>query len=154
PESGRLTGDDTGVGRMSEPEQILVEVLKLLRAQDLSGRDLLITAGGTREPLDPVRFLGNRSIGRQGAALAKTAAERGARVTLIACNIDEALLAHLRNYADLQIISAVTTAELQREVEDRIGISDALIMAAAVADYRPASVQDGKIRKEDGSEAG
>ncbi|MCU1569869.1 MAG: coaBC [Naasia sp.] len=142
PASGRLTGQDSGAGRMAEPDDIVAAALAVLLPQDLAGRRVLITAGGTREPLDPVRFLGNRSSGAQGVALAEAARDRGAQVTLLA--------AHLEVPAPhgVALRTVETTAELAAAVADAAAEADIVIMAAAVADYRPAEVADSKLKKE------
>ncbi len=150
PASGQLTGSDSGLGRMAEPEDIVAFALRVHAASsavsassaDLAGRKILITAGGTREPLDPVRFLGNRSSGKQGVALAVAAKSRGATVTLIA--------AHLEVPAPdgIAVINVGSAAEMLAAVESAQPHSDVLIMAAAVADFRPASVSESKIKKD------
>jgi phosphopantothenoylcysteine decarboxylase / phosphopantothenate---cysteine ligase len=147
PATGQLTGTDSGPGRMEEPEVIVEAALRRMRTPapsgDLAGRRVLITAGGTREPLDPVRFLGNRSSGKQGVALAAAAQARGAQVTLIAAHIEVEPPEHIR-------VREVTSArELQKAVVEEAAAADVIIMAAAVADYRPADVQDTKIKKDD-----
>lgn len=206
PESGRLTGDDTGPGRMSEPadiaariEQILAEGVAADAADaaglpgaeagargnaagdaaaglgaepasgeghasdedvtvlapavpargDFTGVRVLVTAGGTREPIDPVRFLGNRSSGRQGVALAAAAADRGAKVVLLAANIDDAVLAEVAERPAVRIVPVGSTAELEQAAHAAAAGAEAVIMAAAVADYRVAEVSEGKLRKED-----
>ena len=147
PASGRLTGADTGPGRLPEPDAILTAALALLRrgdlAPDLAGRHVVVSAGGTREPLDPVRYLGNRSSGRQGYALAATAAARGARVTLVAANSE------LPDPAGVTVARVGTAEELRRAMHDAAGGADAVVMAAAVADFRPADVAASKIKKTD-----
>ena len=150
PAVGRLTGADSGAGRLPEPAEI-VEVARLVLARgaagatttDLLGRHVVVSAGGTREPLDPVRFLGNRSSGRQGWALARTAAARGARVTLVAANVA------LEDPAGSTVVRVSTAAELHEAVLDAATDADAVVMAAAVADFRPAAVTDTKIKKDD-----
>ncbi|MGY4099218.1 bifunctional phosphopantothenoylcysteine decarboxylase/phosphopantothenate--cysteine ligase CoaBC [Nocardia sp. R16R-3T] len=147
PASGRLTGTDTGPGRLPEPEEIFgLATLLLERAdaipRDLVGRRVVITAGGTREPLDPVRFLGNRSSGKQGYALARVAAQRGANVTLIAGNTIE-----MAAPAAVDLVHITTAEQLKTAVEKHAVGSDAVIMAAAVADFRPATVAAAKIKK-------
>lgn len=151
PESGRLTGNDTGPGRMSEPEQIFARALELLGPRDLLGRRVLVSAGGTREPIDPVRFLGNRSSGRQGVAVAVEAAARGAEVTLISANIEQVVLAEVP--AGVKIVRVGSAAELEVAVSAEAPEADVIVMAAAVADYRVAEVADQKLRKEDRSQA-
>ncbi|WP_156250588.1 bifunctional phosphopantothenoylcysteine decarboxylase/phosphopantothenate--cysteine ligase CoaBC [Pseudactinotalea terrae] len=150
PADGRLTGADSGPGRLPEPGVIFDEALRLLGQAasgspagqgDLGGRSLVVSAGGTREPLDPVRFLGNRSSGRQGIAIAVEAAARGADVTLVAANVDAALLP-----PGVEVVEVETTADLQVAMRARAD-ADVLIMAAAVADYRPATVAEAKVKK-------
>jgi len=148
PDSGRLTGADTGPGRLPEPEAITAAALALVTPQDLAGRRVVVSAGGTREPLDPVRFLGNRSSGLQGAALALEAAQRGADVTLLAASIDapaRALVAH----PAIDVVDVETTAELAAAVDTHTSGADVLVMAAAVADFRPATTADRKIKKDE-----
>ncbi|MDF2442411.1 MAG: phosphopantothenoylcysteine decarboxylase / phosphopantothenate---cysteine ligase [Subtercola sp.] len=143
PAVGKLTGTDSGPGRMSEPDEIVAAGLALLGASaDLAGLRILISAGGTREPLDPVRFLGNRSSGKQGVALAEAALSRGASVTLVAAHLE----VPVPPGAELH---AVETAEqLRTEMNALLGGADIVIMAAAVADYRPREVAEGKIKKD------
>lgn len=150
PDSGQLTGDDSGPGRMSEPEAIHAEVRRLLAAaRDLAGLRVVVSAGGTREPIDPVRFIGNRSSGRQGVAVALAAADRGAEVTLVAAHIEEGVLASVP--AAIRIESAGTAAELGERMCALAPDADVVIMTAAVADYRVADVADHKLTKEDGA---
>ena len=145
PAVGRLTGADAGKGRLPEPEEIFAIAVHALRGpRDLAGRHVVITAGGTREPLDPVRFLGNRSSGKQGYALARTAAARGARVTLIAANVT------LPDPAGVEVIRIGTTEELRKATVEAAAGADATVMAAAPADFRPATVAGQKIKKTDG----
>ncbi|MGJ6979246.1 bifunctional phosphopantothenoylcysteine decarboxylase/phosphopantothenate--cysteine ligase CoaBC [Aestuariimicrobium soli] len=154
PESGRLTGSDSGPGRMSEPEEIFRRALELVGEPvadengrgDLAGVKVVVSAGGTREPLDPVRYLGNRSSGRQGVAVAAEAARRGAEVTLVAANIEAAVLDGASGVTVVPVGSAAELDAAMREVSDA---SDVLVMCAAVADYRPADIGQGKLRKED-----
>ncbi|HEY2670014.1 MAG TPA: bifunctional phosphopantothenoylcysteine decarboxylase/phosphopantothenate--cysteine ligase CoaBC [Rugosimonospora sp.] len=146
PATGRLTGPDTGKGRLPDPAEIFaVARLTLARgavpARDLAGRHVVVTAGGTREPLDPVRYLGNRSSGKQGYAFARTAAVRGARVTLIAANVA------LRDPAGVDLVRVGTTEELRKATVEAAAGADAIIMAAAPADFRPSSYQAAKIKK-------
>ena len=145
PAVGRLTGADTGKGRLPDPYAIYDIAIRRLRGRgaDLSGRRVVITAGGTREPLDPVRFLGNRSSGKQGYALARTAVARGARVTLIAANIT------LPDPAGADIVRVGTTEELRKATVEAAASADVVVMAAAPADFRPATVADQKIKKTD-----
>ena len=208
PESGRLTGTDSGPGRMSEPEAIAARIRELLAAElgaesaadpeahpevaalpeteatahpqtvaspavplettaaeafdsaridtggatrdpDLAGLRILVTAGGTREPIDPVRYLGNRSSGKQGVAVAAAAADRGAKVVLLAANVDDAVLAEVRDRPAVRVVPIGTTAELERAAQAAASGAEVVVMAAAVADYRVADVAERKIRKED-----
>ena len=142
PATGQLTGKDAGPGRMSEPDDIVAASLAVVGPRDLAGRRILVTAGGTREPLDPVRFIGNRSSGRQGVALALAAAARGAEVTLIAANLE------VDPPASLSVIRVGSTVELQEAATDAAANADVIIMAAAVADFRPEIVAQSKIKKE------
>ncbi|MGC5221455.1 bifunctional phosphopantothenoylcysteine decarboxylase/phosphopantothenate--cysteine ligase CoaBC [Micromonospora sp. DT81.3] len=155
PESGRLTGPDVGLGRMSEPDRIVAAVLAAgtgaaslepAPPRDLEGRRVLITAGGTREPIDPVRYLGNRSSGKQGVAFALAAAARGAHVTVVAAHLDEGPAAELAA-AGLATVPVETAAELAFAVQDEASAASVVIMAAAVADYTPAEVAERKIKK-------
>ncbi|HVQ95468.1 MAG TPA: bifunctional phosphopantothenoylcysteine decarboxylase/phosphopantothenate--cysteine ligase CoaBC [Mycobacteriales bacterium] len=149
PAVGRLTGADSGRGRLPEPAQI-AELARLLIARpdalryDLAGRRVLVTAGGTREHLDPVRFLGNRSSGRQGYALALVAAARGAEVTVVAANVA------LPDPAGARIVRVTSAAELRDATLAAAATADVIVMAAAVADFRPASLAQSKIKKESG----
>lgn len=149
PDDGRLTGADTGPGRLPEPAAIAAAALALVAGPPppgpLAGRRVAISAGGTREPLDPVRFLGNRSSGRQGLALARAAAAAGAQVDLAAANIEAALLARLPD--SVRVHAVETTAELQSQMTGLAATADAVIMAAAVADFRPAGAQASKLKK-------
>jgi phosphopantothenoylcysteine decarboxylase/phosphopantothenate--cysteine ligase len=147
PAAGRLTGADTGAGRLPDPVQI-VEMGRLLleRADalphDLAGRRVVVSAGGTREALDPVRFLGNRSSGRQGYALAAVAAQRGAAVTLVAAHT-----ADLPDPAAVEVVRAGSALELRDAMHAAVKGADAVVMAAAVADFRPVSLAGHKIKK-------
>lgn len=150
PAVGRLTGKDTGKGRLPDPEEIF-EVCRRVLARgtaepDLVGRHVVISAGGTREPLDPVRFLGNRSSGKQGYALARTAVARGARVTLVAANTA------LADPAGVDVVRVGTAVQLREAVLKAAADADAVVMAAAVADFRPAEYAGGKIKKKDGQD--
>lgn len=152
PASGRLTGADTGPGRLLDPEVILAAALAAAPAtvrdrgdapaHDLAGRHVVVSAGGTREPLDPVRFLGNRSSGKQGYALAAAAARRGARVTLVSANVT------LPAPSGVDVVSVGSARELQEAVlsarDDR---ADVVVMAAAVADFRPRDLHETKLKK-------
>ena len=147
PASGRLTGADSGPGRLPEPVEISIFVeLLLARADampyDLSGMKILVTAGGTREALDPVRFIGNRSSGKQGYAVARIAAQRGAEVTLIAGNT-----AGLADPAGVHVLTVSSAAQLHEAVGKHAPDVNVLVMAAAVADFRPAHVAGNKIKK-------
>ncbi len=147
PDSGRLTGTDSGPGRLPEPEAIFAAALALVEAppvrRPLAGLTVTISAGGTREPLDPVRFLGNRSSGKQGVALAVAALDAGARVRLLA--------AHMEVPAPdgVELVRVETALELREAALRAAADSDVVIMAAAVADFRPADVSGTKIKKRD-----
>ncbi|OQO94882.1 phosphopantothenoylcysteine decarboxylase [Saccharomonospora piscinae] len=149
PDAGRLTGTDTGKGRLADPREI-VDVARLLLARpaalprDLEGVRVVISAGGTREPLDPVRFLGNRSSGKQGYALARVAAQRGAEVTLVAAHT-----VALPDPAGATVVRVSTAEELRVAVEAEADDADVVVMAAAVADFRPAERAEHKIKKSD-----
>ena len=142
PEEGELAEGESGVGRMAEPEAIAARCEELLRPPSLTGRYVLVTAGGTREPLDSVRFLGNRSSGRMGVALAREARRRGAEVTLLASNIAVA------PPPEVEVVQTPTAEDVAREALARSD-ADLVLMAAAVADYRPAEAHDGKRPKDD-----
>jgi phosphopantothenoylcysteine decarboxylase/phosphopantothenate--cysteine ligase len=147
PASGRLTGSDSGAGRLPEPEEITTFAELLLArpdamTYDLRGTRILVTAGGTREALDPVRFIGNRSSGKQGYAVARVAAQRGAEVTLIAGNT-----AGLADPAGVQVRTVTSAAQLHEAVTKHAPDAHVLVMAAAVADFRPAHVATSKIKK-------
>jgi len=149
PASGRLTGKDTGKGRLSDPTEI-VDLARLLLARpqalprDLVGRRVVVSAGGTREPLDPVRFLGNRSSGKQGYALARVAAQRGAQVTLVSAHT-----VALAEPAGVDVVHVGTALELREAVHKAAVDADIVVMAAAVADFRPVNRADHKIKKSD-----
>jgi putative phosphopantothenoylcysteine decarboxylase/phosphopantothenoylcysteine synthetase len=192
PASGRLTGKDSGPGRLPEPEQIVAQALEFLRqsehskaasnsggaqvvdavqnqgepsqdqpgqnqpdqdlaaqdlqfSQDLAGKHFVISAGGTREAIDPVRFLGNRSSGLQGIALARAAVERGAHVTLVAANIEAALLAQLPE--QVEIVKVVSALQLRDAVHEAGRSAQVIIMCAAVADFRPKTYAGFKLKK-------
>jgi phosphopantothenoylcysteine decarboxylase/phosphopantothenate--cysteine ligase len=143
PEAGELAEGEVGVGRMSEPEDIFERSRSLLDKRDsLRGRRVLVSAGGTREPLDAVRFLGNLSSGRMGVALAEEARARGAEVTLLAANLV------VPAPGGVEVVETPTAAAMLREAIARAD-ADAVLMAAAVADYRPAEAQSGKRAKDD-----
>lgn len=149
PEDGPLTGGDSGPGRMSEPETIHARIDELLAlTRDLEGLTFAVSAGGTREPIDPVRYLGNRSSGRQGVAVAAAAAERGARVLLAAANIEAAVLAGAGR--GVEVTTVGTAAELGEAMDRLAAEADVVVMSAAVADFRVAEVSQGKLTKEDG----
>ena len=192
PASGRLTGKDSGPGRLPEPEQIVAQALEFLRqsehskaasngggaqvvdavqnqgepsqdqpgqnqpgqdlaaqdlqfSQDLAGKHFVISAGGTREAIDPVRFLGNRSSGLQGIALARAAVERGAHVTLVAANIEAALLAQLPE--QVEVVKVVSTLQLRDAVHEAGRSAQVIVMCAAVADFRPKTYAGFKLKK-------
>ncbi len=145
PGEGELAEGEVGAGRMAEPAEIAAALETLLGGSaSLAGRRVLVTAGGTREPVDSVRYLGNRSSGRMGVALAAEARRRGAEVTLVAANLA------VEPPAGVEVVRAATAAELERETTSRAGGADVVVMAAAVADYRPAAPLDGK-RPKDGA---
>jgi phosphopantothenoylcysteine decarboxylase/phosphopantothenate--cysteine ligase len=147
PASGRLTGKDTGPGRLPEPPELFAVAQRVLArgvaglAADLTGRSVLVSAGGTREELDPVRYLGNWSSGLQGYALARTAVSRGAEVTLVAANTG------LPDPAGAKVIGVKSTLQMREEMLAAAPLADAIVMAAAVADYRPAVRSEQKIKK-------
>ena len=187
PDSGRLTGSDSGPGRLPEPEKIAEAALAFaagLRNSEVASpgsgeggsyssfcaqsqnpesrsigkqsapsedaKSLVVTAGGTREPIDPVRWIGNRSSGKQGIAIAQAGADQGMAVTLIAANIDEAELAPLRNDQRIHIVQVETCLEMLQAVREVREAADAIVMAAAVADYRPLIAAPTKFKKRDG----
>ena len=156
PESGSLSSGDAGLGRLPDPEAIGADALRVWeqtqielaarqseRELALSGRRVVITAGGTQEPIDPVRYVGNRSSGTQGISLVNAALDQGAEVTLIAAAMSTPIPTHPR----LTVVHAATASDLATSVRSEVGHSDALIMAAAVADFTPISVSDVKIKK-------
>jgi phosphopantothenoylcysteine decarboxylase / phosphopantothenate---cysteine ligase len=153
PASGRLTGADSGPGRLPDPLEIAAIARSVLDRSinatgslswaDLAGRRVVVSAGGTREPLDPVRFLGNRSTGRQGYAIARAAAIRGAHVTLVSANVE------LPEVAGVSLVRVQTASELETAVVAAAGSCDAIVMTAAVADFRPLQQQATKIKKVD-----
>ncbi|WP_194927706.1 bifunctional phosphopantothenoylcysteine decarboxylase/phosphopantothenate--cysteine ligase CoaBC [Catenulispora pinisilvae] len=151
PAVGRLTGADTGKGRLPDPAAIFEYCRSLLTrgtaAADLAGLHVVVSAGGTREPIDPVRYIGNRSSGKQGYALAATAVARGARVTLVAANTS------LPDPAGVDVVPVATTAQLRDAVRAAAQDADIVVMAAAVADFRPAEPAESKIKKADDSSA-
>ncbi|PRQ11938.1 bifunctional phosphopantothenoylcysteine decarboxylase/phosphopantothenate--cysteine ligase CoaBC [Corynebacterium sp. 13CS0277] len=146
PAHGRLTGKDTGPGRLLDPEQIFA-LAEYVRAggtltRDLEGLEVLITAGGTREAIDPVRFIGNQSSGKQGFALGEVAAQRGAHVTVIA-----GATAELPTPAGAEVVRIRSARDLQAAVAAHAPTADVIVMAAAVADYRPATLAESKLKK-------
>ena len=143
PGVGRLAGGDEGAGRLAEVESILAAVDRVLGPGDLAGRTVLVTAGGTREPLDPVRFLGNRSSGKQGEAVAVEAAARGATVTLVTA-------ADRPAPAGVEVVRVETADDMEAAVLGRAAGADVVVMAAAVADFRPTVAAENKLRKADG----
>ncbi len=151
PESGRLAGGDHGAGRLADPSTIVAAALGVLartgRTPDLSGRRVVISAGGTREPIDPVRFLTNRSSGKQGHALAEAAVARGAEVTLVTTSSVPVLAV---GSGSLSIVNVETAAEMHDAMQREAKRADIVVMAAAVADFRPKAPNASKIKKENG----
>lgn len=145
PESGRLAGGDSGAGRLASPEAIVAAATGVLgTARDMDGLHVLVTAGGTREPIDAVRVIANRSSGKQGYAVAAVAAERGARVTLVST-------VEIPAPAGVDVV-CVETAEQMKTAVDRVApMADVVVMAAAVADFRPVRAAGGKLKKRDGA---
>src|SRR5450755_563481 len=149
PAVGRLTGSDSGVGRLPEPAEIVEFARRVLArgmaglAPDLVGRRVVVSAGGTREAIDPVRFIGNRSSGRQGYALAMTAVARGAEVTLVSANVA------LADPAGAKVVRVGSADELRSAVLEAAADADAVVMAAAVADFKPVTISASKIKKSD-----
>jgi phosphopantothenoylcysteine decarboxylase/phosphopantothenate--cysteine ligase len=143
PEEGRLAGGDIGKGRLAAPETVVDAVLGVFAQGPLSNRSVLVTAGGTREALDPVRYLGNRSSGKQGHALAEVAASLGASVTLVTTS-------NLASSPRIQRVDVETAAEMHDAVVAVSDTTDVIVMAAAVADFRPVGVSTHKIKKVDG----
>ena len=147
PGVGRLTGSDTGKGRLVDPQEIIAMSRRVLErgvaglAPDLVGTHVLISAGGTREPIDPVRWIGNRSSGKQGYALATEALARGAQVTLVSANVT------LPDPAGADVLKVETAAALQAAMVGRAALADVIVMTAAVADHRPAHVAEHKLKK-------
>ena len=148
PEVGRLAGGDVGAGRLADPEAIVEAATTLLLAAehrgDLTGRRVIVTAGGTREPIDPVRFIGNRSSGKQGHAVAEEAAARGAKVTLVTT-------VGLPTSLGIDVVRVDTAAEMEQAVLSRADEADVVVMAAAVADLRPVRAAAQKLKKADGA---
>jgi phosphopantothenoylcysteine decarboxylase / phosphopantothenate---cysteine ligase len=147
PASGRLTGPDTGPGRLPEPDELWQAAVRVLArgpaglAQDLAGRRVVVSAGGTREEIDPVRFIGNWSSGKQGYALARAAIARGAEVTLVAANVEAA------DPAGATVVRVTSACEMRSKMLAAAAGAGAVVMAAAVADYRPAARSEEKIKK-------
>lgn len=148
PADGELTGGDSGPGRMTEPDEIADIALTVLAPKDLAGVRVVVSAGGTREPLDPVRYIGNRSSGRQGVAVALAAADRGADVTLVVAHVETEAAASARRHPRIQTVEVGTAADLQSVVGAAAVGADVVVMAAAVSDYRVAAVSDTKLAKE------
>ncbi|QEE61267.1 bifunctional phosphopantothenoylcysteine decarboxylase/phosphopantothenate--cysteine ligase CoaBC [Salinibacterium sp. dk2585] len=142
PDSGQLTGSDSGPGRLVDPDVLVDAVLGAAAPRDLTGRSIVVSAGGTREPIDPVRFVGNRSTGRQGIAIATAAARRGADVTLVLAN------GEVEAPRGMSVVRVSSTADLRKAMAEASSRHDIVIMAAAIADYRPSSVSESKIKKE------
>lgn len=140
PEIGRLTGEDSGVGRLAEPQLIFESAIATLGGA-LAGKKVLVTAGGTREPIDAARFIGNFSSGKQGIAFARAAKQLGAEVLLIAANIDEAMT------AGLDCVNVQTAMQLGESLTKQQGDFDILVMAAAVADFKPQASTDAKLKR-------
>jgi phosphopantothenoylcysteine decarboxylase/phosphopantothenate--cysteine ligase len=143
PEQGRLAGGDIGKGRLADPATVVDAVVELFSDQPLAGRSVLVTAGGTREAIDPVRYLGNRSTGKQGYAIAEEAYRQGAAVTLVTTVDREAP-------AGVKRVDIVTAAGMHEAVMALAGDMDIIVMAAAVADFRPVAVADEKLKKTEG----
>lgn len=144
PVTGRLAEGYSGHGRLPEPDEIVTRVQEFLSQRgQLAGRRVVVTAGGTREPLDPVRYIGNRSSGKMGIAIARAAAQAGAQVTLITGQVSVSL----PQDANIHPVSVLTTEEMLAAVQEAFVSADALIMAAAVADYRPVKVAEQKVKK-------
>jgi phosphopantothenoylcysteine decarboxylase/phosphopantothenate--cysteine ligase len=148
PEVGRLAGGDVGTGRLADPATIVEAATAILLgtpvAADLTGLRIVVTAGGTREPIDPVRFIGNRSSGKQGHAVAEEAVARGAKVTLVTT-------VGLATSTGIDVVRVDTAAEMEHAVLTRADSADVIVMAAAVADFRPVRVADRKLKKGDGA---
>jgi phosphopantothenoylcysteine decarboxylase / phosphopantothenate---cysteine ligase len=143
PESGRLAGGDSGTGRLADPERIVAAVLGLVGTRPLAGRRVLVTAGGTREAIDPVRFIGNRSSGKMGHALAAAAARRGAAVVLVTTASQPVA-------PGVEVVRVESAEEMHDAVMARATACDAVITSAAVADFRPKAVANQKLKKHEG----
>lgn len=146
PGAGELACGETGEGRMAEPQEIAEAALRLLGPRDLAGRKVLITAGPTREPIDPVRFVSNPSSGKMGFAVARDAVRRGAEVTLVTGPVD------LESPTGVRVVRVVTAEEMARTVDEETEGKDLFVAAAAVADYRPKSSSPTKLKKREGDE--
>ena len=143
PASGRLTGSDSGIGRLPETSEIISYLLEVIGSkQDLLGKKVLVTAGGTREAIDPVRFIGNRSSGKQGYAIAQAALDRGAEVTILSANVNLPLP------TGASLIEVESTSDLQSALKANFDQADLLVMAAAVADARPSNIGKLKLKKD------
>ena len=144
PEPGRLAGGDVGAGRLADPASIVAAVERVLGPRDLDGLSVVVSAGGTREPIDAVRVIANRSSGKQGYAVAAEAAARGARVTLVST-------ATLPTPAGCDLVEVETAEQMQRAMTEAAADHDVIVMSAAVADFRPTSAAAGKLKKRDGA---
>lgn len=148
PADGELTGGDVGPGRMSEPEEIFAAASRILHGTpELAGVRVAVSTGGTREPIDPVRFIGNRSSGRQGVAVALAAADRGAEVDLVAVHCDDGVLTEALRHPAITLSRVSTAIELRDAMTRLADRADVIVMAAAVADYRVATASDQKMSK-------
>mgnify|MGYP000630639159 FL=1 len=147
PDEGRMTGSDVGVGRFPESGRIITEIDKVIaQTADLVGKKILITAGGTREPIDPIRFIGNRSSGRQGSAVARAARDRGAQVKIILAN-SQLSSQEVQELNGIEVISVETATQMHAALEKEFPAANLLVMSAAVADARPSQISDEKIKK-------
>jgi phosphopantothenoylcysteine decarboxylase/phosphopantothenate--cysteine ligase len=144
PDEGRLAGGDVGAGRLADPARIVDAAARALTDQDLAGVELTVSAGGTREPIDAVRVIANRSSGKQGHAVAAEAAARGARVRLVS-TVD------LPPLSGVEVVEVETAAEMEAAMQRAATTSDVIVMAAAVADFRPKAAAAGKLKKRDGA---
>lgn len=144
PESGRLAGGDVGAGRLATPETVVAAAERVLGPRDLDGVSVIVSAGGTREPIDSVRVIANRSSGKQGYAVAAEAASRGASVTLVST-------VSLPTPAGVTVVPVETAAQMQQAIESRSSAANVIVMAAAVADFRPVNAADHKLKKHDGT---
>lgn len=144
PESGRLAGGDIGAGRLASPETVVAAAERVLGPRDLDGVSVIVSAGGTREPIDSVRVIANRSSGKQGYAVAAEAASRGASVTLVST-------VSLPTPAGVIVVPVETAAQMQQAIESRSSTANVIVMAAAVADFRPVNAADHKLKKHDGT---